>query len=640
MTYTKEKFNKFCFDATGQFLQTVVVIDNEAVFCETPCKIVEGGPKDDVKGDDTASTIVINVPSGGVLGGQTNAPPITQGSNVSFPSAKEDSAASEHPEEVKISNLAEAASEEVEGQVRRTETAPFVDKKIEGAVNLAPQHAAPPKQQGHKNILKAKPLIDAFADKGVVCSIIRPDATDDMVIERAVAVSSAADIVVVDWALGKNIKAQELIRGILERDIQRQGRLRLIAVYTAEPNPGNILDDLETSLAGLPFSDEIKKIDSTFCLQNKFLKIIVLLKPAAGDYVPGNPPVDFGALPDKLQELFAEMNSGILPSAALRSIAAIREGTHHLLAVLHKGLDPALVGHRCLIPYPEDAEEFCEELVAGEIRSILSLAQIGAENAGERQSELWVASRHEAKDPLTYKEEYAIKRSQISSLIKKGDQEHKAIFRAIKKERNDRLEKKDADAPFIKIHEIPQILHGDEAGGIQINREFSRLTSFKREAFGPRKPIENWVPRLTLGTLLQRQSDNGLFLCLQPRCESVRLSKDERRVFPFLGLGKGKTDLFLVVNIFNKAKQPEEIETSLEAKPKNQAVFEFQSTTSHTISAEKDGHCHIFTDVDGVKFYWLGDLKDPLAQNIAGKMSDVVGSVGINPYEWQRLKAD
>ena len=72
-----------------------------------------------------------------------------------------------------------------------------------------------------------------------------------------------------------------------------------------------------------------------------------------------------------------------------------------------------------------------------------------------------------------------------------------------------------------------------------------------------------------------------------------------------------------------------------EPKPRNQAVFEFKSTAGNVIATKKDKDLYLFSATRN-KFYWLGDLKDPLAQSIVGKISDVVGSVGINPYEWQR----
>lgn len=586
MTYTAKDFNKFCNESAEQFLQTVVVIDNEAVFCDAPCKIAEQ--------NEVVQQVV--EPPAGALGVQ-NVQPALVG------------------EQVAALPLVEA--DEPGGNVNN------------------------PKEDLGKNILKAKPLIDAFADKGVVCSIIRPDLAEEKVVERSIALASVADIVVVDWALGKtqdeaeDRRASEIIKGIIEGDLKKQGRLRLIAVYTAEGNPATILDSLYEHIQGLVYPDPIIKDTAKFTIQNRFLKIVILLKTAAGEHIPNIKPVDFDSLPEKLQELFAELNSGLLPSVTLRAIAAIREGTHHLLAVLHKDLDSALIGHRCLLPHPEDAEEFCEDLVAGEIRSILALKQIGKEYAGEKQNEMWVASRLDGDGTMHYGELRASP-EQISDLLSKGEEDRHKLFKSkVKNEWAVRNNKKAEKAPSFEANLIPQFLHGDEAEGTKVNYEFARLSSFKREAFGLRQPITDWLPKLTLGTVLQRIKDGKIFLCLQPRCESVRLDKNEMHVFPFLEIERGKQKECIIVNTVGADGEPIEKKLFFESKPKNQAIFQFKCILGDSITAKNKGNFYIFSALR-TKFYWLGDLKDPHAQNIVGKMSDEVGSVGINPYEWQR----
>lgn len=584
MTYTVKDFNDFCHESVGQFLQSVVVIDNEAVFCDAPCKIAEQF--------EVVQEVV--EPAAGALG---------------------------------VQNVQPSLGEE---QV----AAPPLDEVV--------GNVADPKEDLGKNILKAKPMIDAFADKGVVCSIIRPDLAEENVVKRAITLALVADIVVVDWALGKtqeeveDRRASEIIKGIIEGDLKKQGRLRLIAIYTAEGNPATILDSLYAHIQGLAYPDPIIKDAAKFTIQNRFLKIVILLKTAAGEHIPNIKPVDFDTLPEKLQELFAEMNRGLLPSVTLRAIAAIREGTHHLLAVLHKDLDSALIGHRCLLPHPEDAEVFCEDLVAGEIRSILALAKIGKEYAGKKQNEMWVAS-HLSDDGTIHYGEFKATPEQITDLLsKRGEGRHKSFKAGVKNEWAIRNNRKADKAPSLEDYSfIPQFLHGDEATGTKINHEFARLTSFKREAFGLRQPTRDWVPRLTLGTLLQRVKDGRIFLCLQPRCESVRLEEKVMHGFPFLEMGIGNQKECIVVNTVSADKAPAEKKLYFDPKPKNQAIFAFKSSSEHAITAKKVDNFYLFSAFRN-KFYWLGDLKDPLAQNIVGKMSDVVGSVGINPYEWQR----
>lgn len=623
MTYTAEYFNQFCHQAAVQFLQTVVVIDNEAIFCETPCSMVE--QRDIAQG--------IEEPPTGVLGGQR------------IPALGK-------------TDVIEPPSVELAG-----------DEGID----------TEPPDELSKNILKAAPLINAFADNGVICSVIRPDLKDEKVVDRAIAVASVADIVVVDWALGKKQgetegqRAKEIIKGIIENDLKKRGRLRLIAIYTAENIPGNILDELYNYIQVFKYfkdHDELLKDSKKFTIQNRSLKIAVLLKKAAGNHVPNIRPVDFDELPEKLHELFAGLNCGLLPSVTLRAIAAIREGTHHLLAVLHKDLDSALVGHRTLLPHPEDAEGFCEDLVSDEIRSILALKKIGNTYAGESANKQWIGSKIEQKEPLEYNS-FHLTRAHAFALVEKGEGAHKKIFNEL---RTDWLARKLESDPGFKdktgsevnietaraeifdvgdvackkyripdIGEkmIPQMLKGNEVQGQQANLDFSRLCSLKREAFGLRRPVEGWIPRLTLGTILQLRDSDGdrFFLCLQPRCDSVRLEKDKVWNFPFLVLEKASSKLNIVAKCFDKEDKPTDKKLFYEPKPRNQVVFGFTSITEDAIEASEQGGKFIFQDKENNKFFWIADLKDSMAQKIADELSARVGSVGLDEYEWLRRKA-
>jgi len=620
VTYTAKDFDHFCHQAAVQFLQTVVVIDNEAIFCETPCNMVEG--RDIAQG--------IEEPPTGVLGG------------LKIPA---------------------------QGKTDLIETPPMELAGEEG------KDAEPPDELS-KNILKAVPLINAFADNGIICSIIRPDLEDDNVVCRAIAVASVADIVVVDWALGKkqgetqSQRAKEIIKGIIEGDLKKRGRLRLIAIYTAEDNPTDILDELYTYIQDLDYPDKLFKDSKKFTILNRFLKIAVLLKKAAGDHIPNIKPVDFDALPEKLQALFAELNRGLLPSVTLRAIAAIRESTHHLLAVLNKELDSALVGHRILLPYPEDAEEFCEDLVSDEIRSILALKKVGKTYASEAANKQWIGSKIERVVPHKYKS-FHLTRAQAFTLVETGEGAHKKIFDEL---RVDWLERKlegkpdfkDATGSVIDIERaraeivdvgevawkkykipavgekmIPQVLNGKEAEGQQANLDFSRLCSLKREACGLRRPVEGWIPRLTLGTILQvcDKSGDRFFLCLQPRCDSVRLKKGKVWNFPFLVLENASSKLNIVAKCFDKNGEPIDKKLFYEPKPRNQVVFSFTSITGDAIEASEKDDKFLFQDDKNNKFFWVADLKDFVVQKIVDELSARVGSVGLDEYEWLRRKA-
>ena len=66
---------------------------------------------------------------------------------------------------------------------------------------------------------------------------------------------------------------------------------------------------------------------------------------------------------------------------------------------------------------------------------------------------------------------------------------------------------------------------------MSINYEFSRLTTLKREYFGNRHLPKGWLPKLIQGSIIREIKANGqlsdeFLLCIQPRCDCVRLKQE------------------------------------------------------------------------------------------------------------------
>ena len=133
-------------------------------------------------------------------------------------------------------------------------------------------------------------------------------------------------------------------------------------------------------------------------------------------------------------------------------------------------------------------------------------------------------------------------------------------------------------------------------------------------------------------------------ICLQPRCDSVRLDENKLWKFPFLVLEEVKGKLNVVVKAFGNDYKPIDKKLFYEPKPRNQIVFQFKSVTGDAIISTNDGGIFKFKNEDSIadnvkEFWWVADLKDFVAQKIADEMSTRVGSVGFDEYEWLRRKA-
>jgi len=102
------------------------------------------------------------------------------------------------------------------------------------AATASGRASAVPEEVSHK--LDAKELTDAFLEQEIICGIYKPVPGEERV-KLSTNAALHADLVIVDWYLEGNSSqlAKELILNILRTDLTKNGRLRLIAVYTSQP---------------------------------------------------------------------------------------------------------------------------------------------------------------------------------------------------------------------------------------------------------------------------------------------------------------------------------------------------------------------------------------------------------------------
>lgn len=162
-------------------------------------------------------------------------------------------------------------------------------------------------------------------------------------------------------------------------------------------------------------------------------------------------------------------------------------------------------------------------------------------------------------------------------------------------------------------------------GDIDVNKsnvDFAVLTHHKN-IFQP--AIE--APTLTLGTVVKAVKDEKYYICIQQRCDSVRI-KAERR-FLFLPL-EDKGEHPLIVNNELKLfpnKSSFAIKT-VKFKPKESATI---------IQASKADGKYIFSSSYGEAYEWVVDLKEMHAQRILNSYSAQLSRVGLNESEWLRI---
>ncbi len=463
--------------------------------------------------------------------------------------------------------------------------------------------------------LNAKALTHAFAEKAILCSVIKPDGASEHIAKQIVSLGKAADVLILDWKLAERDStiARDALLKIIADDERGGGRLRLVVVYSIEKGK-DVIEELFNLLQERGYTREGESLE----IKNKHSLIVFYQKP--GTVIPFSEIIDYDKLPDEIIKSFTSLTAGLLPAATLSAITAIREQTHHLLATFPSTLDGAFLTHRCLIPDPSDSEQFLLDLLEGEIGAMLRHSSV-SEAVNSVQCRAWVAintgfSTEGRKVALTAIQEY--KRNNKT----KGFQK---LFAS-------KDEKDVAD----KVLELFYKLNPEDLKSAK--EELSILATLdthrKRSVSPPVKAL-----RLQLGVVVKDHSQSRYLLCIQPLCDSLRIKPDEQREFPFLRLeqfdfssDQGSLELCIPHN-------DDPLWLTVKTFPKNIVTFPFKakSATEAFVGAELDNGAYFFPTGNGIKLEWLAELKIGKAQRIVSQLAARIHTLGIDEFEWMRL---
>ena len=151
-------------------------------------------------------------------------------------------------------------------------------------------------------------------------------------------------------------KALRVMREILEDD-PYGGRLRLMAIYTGEPDLSEIHQRVREVADEFYEDHELMDDPASFRMSKGPLHIVILAKVGVLTRAPTElgQEVSESALAGRLTDEFALMAGGLLRNVSMSGIAAVRDNAHRILAKFERGLDPGYLAHRLLLPHPPDA---------------------------------------------------------------------------------------------------------------------------------------------------------------------------------------------------------------------------------------------------------------------------------------------
>jgi hypothetical protein len=480
-------------------------------------------------------------------------------------------------------------------------------------------------RDGHE--LPAKEVIDAFALKGLVCSILDPDSSVE---ERLANIADRADLLVMDWWIDgdRGGRAIELIEAILKRDQDRENRrLRVVAIYTGQAELEPVADALAEMLK--KFYDDLPcdRSPGSLSMTKGPVRMTVLAKehvrtPSSGQQFE---KVKVADLPDRLAVEFAQLAQGLVSGVALQGLAALRWDTHRLLERVGPRMDRGYLGHRVAQMRPSDAEGHLTTLVSAEIGSVLADAEIGSQ-AGMDAIGLWLkwATGNGLKPGALFSFSPHLTNLQIKRMLKLGlgDESTFAAQRKGIRGRKDKQLKQVRDS-------ATKLFCADETEALNSTGAFAAGMILRTTYRKPRR-------ELRLGTVVFR--NKKFALCLQPVCDSVRLSDQVDTSFPFLPLEPVHFDtpnLETDLVVLHPLRQ-EWVRLKLVRKPASIEMLEFRANGSGVVQAYKEVSRYGFRSTVG-RYRWVADLKPEFAQRFANELGQQFSRVGLDEPELLRL---
>ena len=488
--------------------------------------------------------------------------------------------------------------------------------------------------------INAKILIDAFADLGLLCSLLSPQKGELGIVKKVGKVAHRADIVILDWYLlsSSSTIALDILTNIIEEDVSQ--RLRLVSIYTGQPFLDSVVEDVSKQL--------VKTMEKTgrkyqvedlnaFTRQAGPIRISVYAKPNSA--IPKERPdlrariVSEAELPACLITEFTEMTAGLVSNVALQSLCVLRDRTHELLGRLHPRLDAPFLSHRTLLPHPEEACDHLAAIVASQIGELLIAARTG-DTAGTKATQEWIAAKPAgqwsiAAVPGSGTDKSEMTEQDVFDLLDKGAEKSVMLQQLLVNA--DKREKR-------KFYKRLTELFCSPPDAASLDFAFARLTSLSASRSKERTTNGQQAPVLSLGTILERPKSStekeSYWLCLQPLCDSNRIIEKKRR-FPLLKLRKvGAAETFQIVAV-NSAGNDIRLEPLLKAYELDNVMFSVIGERDVIQAQSQNNEFCFASDREGI-YIWLGTLKQEQAQRVANQFCAQMSRVGLDESEWLR----
>ena len=487
----------------------------------------------------------------------------------------------------------------------------------------------------------------AFAEYGINCSGFIPDVhrfkTIEDAAENITLSAKRVDATILDWRMDENFGAEigslakACILKILQHDKSQHGRLRLIVIYTAEPNIAEITGNISQTLQSVDFSVLTNKNNINFDNADlEFCQITVIEKKTTAK-----------ELREEVVSLFTELTIGLLPNATLSTLSELRDKTHHILHTFSRDLDPAYLSHVIgLLSSPkvrENAEEvaldYAAELIAEELKSMIQISHPLKLSLEKNRIIDWISHINMENDDDFFEivvgdESGKVGSSRMKELIEATENEQ---IDAILQSEPKIISKGQDSLSFFERNRIQVNLKN---GTIDSHEKLSIIECKRRDGLS----LTNlaYAPNIKLGSII-KDKKGKYYICLQPLCDSVRLSSDASFLFLAVKEVKDPTGKFTHVI---QSKTGENIR--LMARCSTQCIRKFdlkRNKTTRTVKASNQAGSNEYIiqckkESGSIEeLFWVGELKNNVAQAISNQVAASISRIGLDTNEWLRLSS-
>ncbi|HFK5571580.1 TPA: response regulator receiver domain [Elizabethkingia meningoseptica] len=509
--------------------------------------------------------------------------------------------------------------------------------------------------QGNVNDLDAPEISKIFAKEKKICAVYDPETLNDISDFKQIAIKS--DIIILDWFIdiSEDIEGgneeddadEDDVRGKYTLDIisnlinlDNYDRLKIILVYTGEVDLVEISEKIRNLNPNLSYDANDLKL--------QIGKTIIFVRAKSNDqegidnrfaHLPNlnDKVLKYNELPGFLLNEFTKVTSGLLSNFALLSLHKLRSNTSKILGLYNKDLDHAYLEHKSSIPIQDDAESLLLEVFKDSIGDLLHYEKVH-KSILKTDVTNWIKERL-LNEPKPIKNGEGIPVNPVKNLQRNS----KFLLDILYSKETD-VDKRYVDLltplcaskgqaekyhKYLKTNNVDLFINtSQDANKESYLTKFATLTHHKN-VFLPRgvKPI------LSLGTVLKSTKKEIYYICIQQKCDSVRIKVGEARKFLFLPLVESNNGKFNFIS--NDG-------TKLQLDSKSYAIrtLKFKSNKDGVVVPKNKKDKFLFEQFYNTrtdeKFEWILDLKDLHAQRIVADYASTLSRVGLDESEWLR----